>query len=77
MSLRVFSLSLSVILNAILPVGYGAEPWFCTGEYEDGVDDMGYREFYTRWFQYGALLSILRVHGTDIRREIGTFSDVG
>lgn len=45
-------------------------PWFWTGDYEDGMEDLGYQELYTRWFQYGAFLPIFRAHGTDIRREM-------
>lgn len=45
-------------------------PWFWTGDYEEGMDDLGYQELYTRWFQYGAFLPIFRAHGTDIRREM-------
>ena len=29
------------------------ELWFWCGDYDQGVDDLGYRELYTRWFQYG------------------------
>ena len=45
-------------------------PWYWTGDYEDGMDDKGYQELYTRWFQYGAFLPIFRAHGTDVRREM-------
>ncbi len=45
-------------------------PWFWTGDYPDGMDDLGYQELYTRWFQYGAFLPIFRAHGTDVRREM-------
>lgn len=45
-------------------------PWFWTGDYEDGMDDLGYQELFTRWFQYGAFLPIFRSHGTDVRREM-------
>ncbi len=29
------------------------EPWFWNGDYEDGLSDLGYRELFVRWFQYG------------------------
>ena len=34
------------------------------------MDDKGFQELYTRWFQYGAFLPIFRAHGTDVRREM-------
>ena len=43
--------------------------WFWNGQYEDGCNDLGYRELYTRWYQYGAFLPVFRSHGTDTRRE--------
>ncbi|MFD2877128.1 TIM-barrel domain-containing protein [Paenibacillus rhizoplanae] len=30
------------------------EQWFCCGDYDEGVADLGYRELYVRWFQLGA-----------------------
>ena len=51
--------------------------WFWDGEYEDGCDDLGYRELYTRWYQYGAFLPIFRSHGTDTRRELWNFGQPG
>lgn len=45
-------------------------PWFWTGDYEDGMEDLGYQELFTRWFQLGAFLPIFRSHGTDVRREM-------
>ncbi len=53
------------------------ELWFWCGEYEQGVEDAGYRELYTRWFQYGAFLPMLRAHGTDTPREIWHFGNPG
>lgn len=44
--------------------------WYWTGDYNDGMEDKGYQELYTRWFQYGAFLPIFRAHGTDVRREM-------
>ena len=46
------------------------EPWYWTGDYEKGMEDLGYQELYTRWFQYGAFLPVFRGHGTDVRREM-------
>ncbi len=51
--------------------------WFWDGEYEKGYEDLGYRELFTRWFQYGAFLPIFRSHGTDFRRELWYFGDQG
>lgn len=45
------------------------EPWFWNGGYEEGLADLGYRELFVRWFQYGAFLPVFRSHGTDVRRE--------
>lgn len=52
-------------------------PWFWKGEYEKGNEDLGYRELYTRWFQYGAFLPVFRSHGTDCRREPWHFGKEG
>lgn len=51
--------------------------WFWQGDYEDGVDDMAYRELYTRWLQYGTFLPMFRSHGTDTPREIWNFGEKG
>lgn len=53
------------------------EPWYWNGEYESGIEDMGYRELYVRWFQYGAFLPVFRSHGTDCRREPWNFGEKG
>ena len=53
------------------------ELWFWAGEFDDGVDDLGYRELYLRWFQYAAWLPMLRSHGTDTPREIWRFGAPG
>ena len=53
------------------------ELWFWCGDYEQGVDDLGYRELYARWFQYGAFLPMFRAHGTDTPREIWRFGHPG
>ena len=51
--------------------------WFWDGDYNDGVDDLGYRELYVRWLQYGAFLPIFRSHGTDTPREPWNFGSPG
>ena len=51
--------------------------WFWNGDYNQGVEDLGYREFYTRMFQYGAFLPLFRSHGTDTPREIWNFGKPG
>lgn len=51
--------------------------WYWNGEYPKGLEDMGYRELYVRWFQYGAFLPIFRSHGTDVRREPWNFGSKG
>jgi alpha-D-xyloside xylohydrolase len=53
------------------------ELWFWCGDYDQGVDDLGYRELYARWFQIGAFLPIFRAHGTDTPREIWRFGSPG
>ena len=51
--------------------------WFWNGDFPKGVEDMGYRELYTRWIQYGAFLPIMRSHGTDTPREPWNFGEPG
>jgi alpha-D-xyloside xylohydrolase len=51
--------------------------WFWRGEFEDGVNDPGYRELYTRWLQFAAFLPLFRSHGTDTPREIWNFGEEG
>lgn len=51
--------------------------WFWNGDYDQGNADLGYRELYLRWFQYGAFLPMLRSHGTDTPREIWRFGQPG
>jgi len=43
--------------------------WFWNGDFNDGVNDPGYRELYTRWIQFGTFLPMFRSHGTDTPRE--------
>jgi alpha-D-xyloside xylohydrolase len=51
--------------------------WFWNGDFELGVEDMGYRELYVRWFQYAVFLPMLRAHGTDTPREPWHFGKQG
>jgi alpha-D-xyloside xylohydrolase len=51
--------------------------WFWNGDYDQSIEDMGYRELYVRWFQYGAFLPMFRAHGTDAAREIWRFGNPG
>jgi alpha-D-xyloside xylohydrolase len=51
--------------------------WFWRGDYDCGVNDMGYRELFVRWFQYATFLPMLRAHGTDTPREIWRFGEPG
>ncbi len=51
--------------------------WFRKGQFPKGVADDGYKEFYTRMFQWGTFLPILRSHGTDTPREIWNFGESG
>jgi len=51
--------------------------WFWDGDYDDGVNDLGYRELYVRWFQFGAFLPVFRSHGTDTPREPWNFGSPG
>ena len=51
--------------------------WFQKGEFPDGVKDEAYKEFYTRMFQWGTFLPILRSHGTETPREIWHFGEPG
>ena len=47
------------------------------GMYSEGCDDPAYREFYIRWFQFGAFSPIFRSHGTQTPREIWRFGEKG
>ena len=51
--------------------------WFCVGEFPEGCNDPNYREYYTRMFQWGTFLPMLRSHGTDTPREIWRFGEPG
>lgn len=55
-----------------------ADPlWFWQGDFDEGVNDLGYRELYTRWLQMGAFLPVMRSHGTDTPREPWQFGEPG
>lgn len=51
--------------------------WFWNGDYPQADADLGYRELYVRWFQFGAFLPMFRAHGTDARREPWAFGEPG
>lgn len=53
-----------------------ADPvWFWNGDYDGGVNDLGYQELYTRWLQFACFLPIFRSHGTDTPREVWNFAE--
>ncbi|MCC5843445.1 MAG: DUF4968 domain-containing protein [Verrucomicrobia bacterium] len=54
-----------------------APRWFRQSRYPDGCGDLGYRELYTRWFQFGAFLPMFRSHGMDAPREVWRFGEPG
>lgn len=58
-------------------VGSRPDLWFWRGDYDQGVEDLGYRELFVRWFQFGAFLPMFRTHGTDTPREIWRFGEPG
>lgn len=51
--------------------------WFRKGDFPQGVRDDGYKEYYTRMFQWSTFLPMLRSHGTDTPREIWQFGEPG
>ncbi len=52
-------------------------PWYWDGDFDKGTNDLGYRELFARWYQWGCFLPIFRSHGTDFRRELWEFGDKG
>lgn len=44
--------------------------WYWRGDFPKCAEDLGYREFFTRWYQWAAFLPVFRGHGTDCRREL-------
>lgn len=51
--------------------------WFKCGEFPEGVASDGYKEYYTRMFQWATFLPVLRSHGSDTPREIWRFGEPG
>ncbi len=49
--------------------------WYWQGLYNETTNDAGYRELFTRWYQWGAFLPVFRGHGTDCRRELWYLSE--
>ena len=47
--------------------------WFSNGVFEKGQEDEGFKELYTRWFQFAAFCPLFRAHGTDFPREPWAF----
>jgi len=51
-------------------------PYWCTdigGFFSHSPDDPGYRELFTRWFEWGTFNPIFRVHGTGANKELWRF----
>jgi len=51
--------------------------WFYDGKFPKGVEDLGYRELYTRMLQYATFLPVMRSHGSDTPREPWRFGNPG
>lgn len=51
--------------------------WFWRGGYEEGIEDLGFRELYVRFIELGVFLPMMRSHGTDAPREIWNFGEKG
>lgn len=66
----------STDIGAFFPNG-NWDPWFYEGDFDAGVDDLGYRELFVRWAQYAAFLPMMRAHGTGTPREIWRFGEKG
>ncbi len=49
--------------------------WYWRGDFDGTVNDLGYRELFTRWYQWEAFLPIFRGHGTDCRRELWLYEN--
>ena len=47
--------------------------WFSNGAFEKGQEDEGFKELYTRWFQFAAFCPLFRAHGADFPREPWAF----
>ena len=66
----------STDIGAFFPNG-NWDPWFCEGDFDQGVEDPGYRELFVRWAQFAAFLPMMRAHGTVTPREIWRFGEPG
>ena len=62
--------------GGFFPMGHGGA-WFGAGDFNDGVNDLGFRELYVRWLQFSAFLPMMRAHGTGTPREIWQFGEKG
>ncbi|MBR4429636.1 MAG: DUF5110 domain-containing protein, partial [Clostridia bacterium] len=51
--------------------------WVGAGDFNQGVNDPGYRELYVRWLQFSVFLPIMRSHGMSTPREIWQFGEKG
>lgn len=51
--------------------------WFRDADFDEGADDLGYRELYLRWMQLGCFLPMMRSHGTNTPREVWQFGKPG
>lgn len=51
--------------------------WYWAGDFDDNIQNPGYKELYVRWLQYGSFLSMFRCHGTEFDREPWNFGDAG
>lgn len=51
--------------------------WFYCGDFQDGVKDDEYKEYYVRMLQWTAFLPVMRSHGSDTPREIWQFGEPG
>lgn len=49
--------------------------WYWKGDYPHADQDLGYRELFVRWYQWGAFLPVFRGHGTDCRRELWHYAN--
>ncbi|MEJ7737162.1 MAG: TIM-barrel domain-containing protein [Chitinophagaceae bacterium] len=73
------------VLKASIPAGLGIAmsgmPYWTTDiggfwvKYAGGNQNKAYRELFTRWYQFGALCPVFRVHGSSTPREIWFFGD--
>lgn len=53
------------------------EIWYWKGDYDNTTEDLGYRELFVRWHQWGSFLPVFRGHGTDCNREFWNFGKEG